>query len=251
MKIIISPTMKMKEEQAGFHYKEKPFFLEKTERLLGYLKSLSDDELKRIWQTSEKLAQLNIKRIRRMDLEKNLSPAILSFQGLQYQYMGAQVLTSEELAYLEEHLYILSGFYGLLKPLDGIRPYRLEMKSRFEDWDYDSLYDYWQDDLAKKIQAESKVILNLASKEYSQTLTKHLTEETQVIDCVFGEWIEGKVNQKATLLKMARGEMVQYLARNQVSDLEEVKEFKGQGYEFKEELSDTDTFVFVKENEKI
>lgn len=242
--------MRMKEEQGGFHYKEKPFFLAKAKRLLNYLKSLSDDELKTIWQTSEKLAQVNIQRIRKMDLEKNLTPAILAFQGLQYQYMGAQVLTNKELAYLEEHLYILSGFYGLLKPLDGIRPYRLEMNVRFETWAYDSLVDYWGDDLAEKIQSETQVILNLASKEYSQTIRKYLTADTKMIDCVFGEWIDGKVKQKATLLKMARGEMVHYLAQNQLRDLEEVKKFKGQGYEFKEDLSAADSFVFVKENKK-
>lgn len=240
--------MRMKEEQAGFHYKELPFFLEKTKRLLSYLKNLSDDELKTIWQTSEKLAQINIQRIRRMDLEKNLTPAILAFQGLQYQYIGAQVLTFQDLDYLEEHLYILSGFYGLLKPLDGIVPYRLEMKSTFNNWDYSSPYDFWKDQLAKKIQSENKIVLNLASKEYSQTLTKYLEQDTEVIDFTFGEKIDGKIKQKASLLKMVRGEMIQYLAKNQVTDIEEVKEFEGQGYQFSEEDSGAKHFVFIKIN---
>lgn len=247
MKIIISPTMKMGSEQKGFLYEQKPFFLAQTKDLLTYLNKLSDDELKAIWQTSEKLAQLNIERIRSLDLEKNLSPAILSFQGLQYQYIGAQVLSFKELAYLDEHLYILSGFYGLLRPLDGIVPYRLEMKSVFKDWKYTSLYDFWKGQLAEKIQAESSIILNLASKEYSSTLTKYLKAETRMIDFIFGEWIDGKVKQKATLLKMARGEMIQYLAKNQIEELEEVKEFTGQDYAYSADLSNPKKFVFLKQ----
>lgn len=247
MQIIISPTMKMKREEEGFPYKQLPFYIEETKDLLEHLKSLSDDELKAIWGTSEKLADLNIERIRSMDLEKHLSPAILSFQGIQYQYIGAQVLSHDELDYLEEHLNILSGFYGILRPLDGIVPYRLEMKSPMETFEQDSLYDFWDSKLAARVQEKGSVILNLASKEYSKTINPYLKEDSQMIDFVFGEWINRKVKQKATLLKMARGEMIQYLAKNQITDLEEVKKFTGQGYVFNEELSTGKKFVFAKE----
>lgn len=246
IQIILSPTMKMKEEE-GILASGQPVLIEKTKDLLEHLKSLSDDELKTIWGTSEKLNQLNIERIRSMDLEKNLTPAILAFQGIQYQYIGAQVLTNEDLDYLEKHLYIISGFYGLLRPLDGIVPYRLEMKSTFKDWEYSSLYDFWADKLAEEVQKDTKVILNLASKEYSKNVKKYLKEDVEMVDFVFGEMIDGKVKQKSTLLKMARGEMVQYLAKNQVTNLEEVKKFTGQAYVFSEELSSADEFVFVKE----
>ena len=246
IKIILSPTMNMKAEQEGFPHQQLPMFIKETEKLLAYLKSLPEDKLKEIWGTSEKLARLNIERIRRMDLEKNLSPAILAFQGLQYQYLGGQVLSQDELDYLQEHLYIVSGFYGLLKPLDGVVPYRLEMKSTFSDWDYPSLADFWDSRLAKKIESETDFILNLASKEYSQTIIPHLEGQTQVVDFVFGEWIDGKVKQKATLLKMARGELVRYLARNEITALEEIKKFKGQGFVFNENQSDEKNFVFIK-----
>lgn len=239
--------MNMKAEQEGFPHKQLPIFINETKKLLAYLKSLSDDELKTVWGTSEKLAQLNIERIRRMDLEKNLSPAILAFQGLQYQYLGGQVLSEKELDYLQNHLYIVSGFYGLLRPLDGVVPYRLEMKSSFNDWEHASLVDFWAERLGEQINSETNLVLNLASKEYSQTILPHLDEQTQVIDFVFGEWIDGKVKQKATLLKMARGEMVRYLAANEIDDLEEVKKFEGQGFVFSEKESDPQTFVYIKE----
>ena len=111
--------MKMKEDNESFPSKQLPVFLSETEKLLDYLQGLEYEELKNIWKCSDKLAQLNYERIQEMKLTKNLTPAILSFQGLQYQYIAAQVFTYRELAYLEEHLRILSGFYGVLKPMDG------------------------------------------------------------------------------------------------------------------------------------
>lgn len=238
--------MKMKEDNESFPHKELPILLSNTQFLLDYLQGLDYGEIKKIWKCSDKLAQLNYERIRQMDLHKNLTPAILSFQGLQYQYIAAQVFTYKEFDYLEEHLRILSGFYGVLKPFDGVIPYRLEMKSKFTDWEFDSLYDFWADQISKNIQSETDTILNLASKEYSQSVTKYLTEDTQVINCVFGELIDGKVKQKGTLAKMARGEMVRYMAENQIEDLEEIKKFDRLDYSFRADLSDPKNFVFVK-----
>lgn len=239
--------MKMKEDNESFPHKQLPMMLDETQQLLTYLKTLEYAELKQIWKCSENLAQLNTERIQKMDLNKQLTPAILSFQGLQYQYIAADVFTYKELAYLEEHLRILSGFYGILKPFDGVVPYRLEMKSKFKDWEVDSLYDFWEDKLSKGIQSETDVILNLASKEYSQAVTKYLTDATQVIDVIFGEWIDGKVKQKGTLAKMARGEMVRYMAEHQIKDLDEIKQFDRLDYSFRADLSDPTHFVFVKE----
>lgn len=246
MKILISPTMKMKEDNGSFPYKQLPIFLKDTQLLLDHLRTLNYKELKSIWKCSDNLAKINFERISHMDLNRNLTPAILSFQGLQYQYIAAQVFTYKELDYLEEHLRILSGFYGVLKPLDGVVLYRLEMKSKFKDWKYDTLYNFWEDKLSKRILSESNCILNLASKEYSQSITKYLDNEIQVINCTFGELIDGKVKQKATLAKMARGEMVRFMAENKIEDLEKIKEFKGLNYFYSEQFSDESNFVFIK-----
>lgn len=242
--------MKMKEDHESFPHKQFPVFLNKAQEILDYLQSLDEQELQKIWQCSDQLARLNDARVRQMDLRKKLTPAILSFQGLQYQYIAPQVFTYKELDYIEEHLRILSGFYGVLKPFDGVVPYRLEMKSKFKDWQVDSLYDFWEDEIAQNIQAETDIILNLASKEYSETVTKYLADDTQVIDVVFGEWIDGKVKQKGTLAKMARGEMVRYLAENQIKDLEEIKTFDRLDYVFRADLSGGTQFTFVKKEKK-
>ncbi len=238
--------MKMKEDNESFAHQQPPILLQDTQVLLAYLKSLEYKELKKIWKCSEKLAELNDERIRKMDLNKRLTPAILAFQGLQYQYIAADVFTYKELDYLEEHLRILSGFYGVLKPFDGVVPYRLEMKSKFKDWEFDSLYNFWTDKISQVVQSETDVILNLASKEYSQAVTNYLTEDTQVIECVFGEIIDGKVKQKGTLAKMARGEMVRFMAENQIKDLEQIKKFDRLDYSFRPDLSDSDNIIFVK-----
>ena len=240
----------MKIDNDAFAHKQMPVFIEKTERILSYLKTLNYGELKKIWKCSDNLAKLNFDRIQKMDLYDNLTPAIGSFQGLQYQYMEAGVFTYKELDYIEKHLRILSGFYGILRPFDGVVPYRLEMQSKFTDWEYKTLYEFWGEKIAKDISSESDCIINLASKEYSDSIIKHLSPEVKVIDCTFGEIIEGRVIEKATFIKMARGEIVRFMAENEIEKAEDIKRFDSLGYVYKEELSDDNSYVFIKPLEK-
>lgn len=227
-------------------HRQMPTFLEETKNLLDYLRELTYDELKTIWKCSDKLAKHNFELIKNMDLNNNLTPAILSYEGLQYQYMGSEIFTYKQLDYIEEHLRILSGFYGILKPFDGIVPYRLEMQAKLIDWKFGSLYDFWEDKIAKNLFSESQYILNLASKEYSKSVIKYLPENIKLINCVFGELINGKVFEKGTLAKMARGEMVRYMAENNIKEVEEIKKFDRVDYIYNEEFSDEEKYVFIK-----
>lgn len=246
VRIIISPAKKMLVDNDSIIFGQMPEFIEDAKSILKYLKELEYEELKSIWKCSDKIATLNYDRIKNMDLSSNLTPAILSYEGIQYQYMAPSVAEESELEYYEEHLRILSGFYGVLKPFDGVVPYRLEMQSKLKGDDIDSLYDYWDNRIAEKIQSESKCILNLASKEYSKCVSKYLDKDTKFISCVFGEIKDNKVIEKGTYAKMARGEMVRFMAKNKVSDIEEIKNFDGLGYIFREDLSSEDKFVFIK-----
>lgn len=248
MKIIISPAKTMNVDTDSLDYNQLPDFIKDTGNILKYLKTLKYEELKSIWKCSDKLAELNYNRIKNMDLYKNLTPAILSFEGLQYKYMGSGVFSTKEFEYLEEHLRILSGFYGIIRPFDGVVPYRLEMKSKLASNKLDSLYDFWGDKLAKQIFSESNTILNLASKEYSDTISKYLTEDIRFITCVFGEIIDGKVKEKGTLAKMARGDMVRYMAENQIEEIEDIKNYNRLGYNFAVDLSDKSNYVFIKKD---
>ncbi len=240
----------MKTDNDSFLHRDIPTLIEETKLILDYMKSLSYEDMKKIWKSSDKIARENFDRIKNMDLEENLSPAILSFQGLQYQYMGTEVFTYKELDYIEKHLRILSGFYGILKPLDGILPYRLEMQSKLVDWKYKTLYEFWDDKIAKKIFSESDCIINLASKEYSKTISKYLEDNISFISCTFGELLDGKVIQKGTLAKMARGEMVRFMAEENIHRPEDIKEFNRLDYRYVKDLSDSSNYVFIKAEDK-
>ncbi len=248
MKIIISPAKKMNIDDDIFEYRSKPVFFEQAEEIMNYMKNLSYDECKTIWKCSDKLAQLNYDRVVNMDLNYRLTPALFSYEGIQYQYMGARVLSRDALEYLQDNLRILSGFYGILKPLDGIVPYRLEMQSKFINYKNKDLYEYWADKIANSLFEETNLIINLASKEYSKCVEKYLKNSpgTKFITCVFGEIKGDKVIEKGTLAKMARGEMVRYLAQNKICDLEGLKRFDKLEYKYSQEKSNENTYVFIK-----
>ncbi|MDO5520788.1 MAG: peroxide stress protein YaaA [bacterium] len=249
MRIIISPAKKMVDETDLLEYKDMPSFMEETHALLGYMQGLSYEEAKELWKCNDKIAELNYGRFQNMDLTRNLTPAILSYEGIQYQYMAPNVLDTDALTYIGEHLRVLSGFYGVLKPFDGIVPYRLEMQAKLAGHDSKNLYDYWSRKLADKLFEETDVIINLASKEYSKCISKYITEQHTFITCVFGEVVNDKVREKSTQVKMARGEMVRFMAENQITDIEQIKTFDRFGFAFSQERSDETTFVFVKEGE--
>lgn len=141
----------------------------------------------------------------------------------------------------------MSGFYGILRPFDGVTPYRLEMQAKLKIGECKDLYAYWGDRLAKCLFAETDCILNLASKEYSVCVSKFLPESVRFITCVFGEEKDGKVIEKGTMCKMARGEMVRYMAQNQVSAPEQVKSFNRLNYRFEESRSEDNTYVFLRD----
>ena len=245
MKIIISPAKKMRVDTDSLPYQELPAFLSRTEQLCKVLQSMSDAELKKLWKCNDQIAALNIQRLQNMDLHNRLTPAVLAYEGIQYQYMAPGVFTEQAFRYVQEHLRILSGFYGILKPFDGVTPYRLEMQAKLRAGECKDLYAYWGDSLAKAIFSETDCIINLASKEYSVCVSKYLPEHVRFITCVFGEEKDGKVIEKGTMCKMARGEMVRFMAENQIEDPEQIKSFDRLGYRFDPTYSDKNLFVFI------
>lgn len=251
MRIIISPAKKMNQDLDTLDYNQLPMFLDDTSKILELMKQMSYDELKMLWKCNDQIASINDERIKTMDLERTLTPAILSYEGIQYQYMAPAVFEIQAYHYIEEHLRILSGFYGLLKPFDGVLPYRLEMQAKLSVEGYKNLYAFWGDRLAKQLFNETKCIVNLASKEYSKVVEPYLTEDIQFVTCVFGEVVEGKVKEKGTYAKMARGEMVRFMAEEQIEKVEEIKTFNRLGYQFEEKYSSETVYTFIKQPQKI
>lgn len=250
MKIIISPAKKMNVDTDSFAVNGKPEFIEDTKILMNVVKALTFSEAKRLWRCNDKLAELNYQRFRDMDLERALTPAVISYEGLQYQHMAPMVFTEEALSYIAENLRILSGFYGVLQPFDGVTPYRLEMQAGLAVNGCRDLYEFWGGRLCQSLLKEDKTIINLASREYSQCIEKYITPDDRFITVEFGELTESGVKQKGTLAKMARGEMVRFLAENQIRDPEGMREFHEQGFSYREDLSDTGKYVFIKKGDR-
>lgn len=265
MKIIISPAKKMNVDTDTLQCRSVPVFLDETSELLEWMRDLTYAQAKELWKCNDKIAEQNYRRFHEMDLERNLTPAVIAYEGIQYQYMAPAVFGGAETDYIQEHLRILSGFYGVLKPFDGVVPYRLEMQAKASE--AGDLYKFWGDKLYREVVrkekpvsgtpgteppmlessgADKNLIVNLASKEYSKCVEKYLTSEDRYLTIVFGELTDGKVKQKGTLAKMARGEMVRYLAEHEVEDLEGIKGFDRLGYWFDEALSNEQEYVFLK-----
>lgn len=250
MRIILSPAKKMVEDLDSLAPKGLPRFLPEAERLVSALQTLSPAEAQALWSCSDSLAELNLRRLRDMDLHTRLTPAILAYEGIQYQYMAPGVLEESALSYIQERLRIVSGLYGLLRPFDGVTPYRLEMQAKLPVDGSKDLYGFWGSKLGEALGRETDLVLDLASKEYSSAVLPHLPQGVRVLRCVFGEEKKGRVVEKGTFCKMARGLMVRFMAEHQAETAEALRDFSGLGFSFSEEHSDESTLVYIREPEK-
>ena len=247
MRIIISPAKKMNTDTDSLPVRNIPVFLTHTEELMQEMRNKSPKELQKLWKCNDSITALNVERLMSMDLYTQLTPAVLAYEGIQYQYMAPGVFSQHEYDYIQEHLRILSGFYGILKPFDGVTPYRLEMQTKLSIGNAKDLYSYWGNRLAEHLFEETDCVINLASKEYSVCISKYLPYKARFITCVFGEEKNGKVIEKGTMCKMARGEMVRYMAEKQITEPEDIKMFNRLNYHFNPERSDDHTFAFLKD----
>lgn len=248
MRIIISPAKRMRTDTDTLPFRDYPVFLKEAEQLKEYLQCLTAEECRKLWNCNEKIAELNYRRVHEMDLRRALTPALIAYEGIQYQYMAPVVLEDGGWEYLQEHLRILSGFYGMLRPLDGVVPYRLEMQAPVCLGTAGNLYQFWGRKLSDNLSEGAGWVLNLASKEYSRSVISGLPRELPCITCVFGEEKDGKIIEKGTLVKMARGEMVRFLAERKIREPDGVRMFSRLNYQYREDLSDTRTYVFVRKS---
>lgn len=245
MRVILSPAKKMTVDTDSLPWRDLPQFLPEAQALCQVLQGMSEAQLKALWKCNDQIAQLNVDRLRHMDLHTCLTPAVLAYQGLQYQYMAPAVFTDAAYAYVQEHVRILSGLYGLLRPLDGVTPYRLEMQAKLAVGEHQDLYGYWGDRIALALAEETDCVLNLASKEYSLCVSRHLPESMRFITCVFAQEQQGKLVEKGTMCKMARGELVRRMAEYHVTDPEQLKDIPVLTYRFSLEYSEENRYVFL------
>lgn len=248
MKIIISPAKNMHADE-GLSPKGRPIFENEAERLRDYLRTLSYEEIKALWGCSDKIAEENIARLSDMDFKKNsASPAILSYDGIQFKYMAPAVFEYAMLDYVQEHLRILSGLYGILRPMDGIFPYRLEMNAHINMDGKDNLYDFWGERLYQQLRSEDGLIINLASKEYSQCIKPYISKNERFISCDFCEKEGERLVQKGVYAKIARGEMLRFMAENNIEQPENMQAFSLHGYAFSKYDSSQNHYVFIRQS---
>ncbi len=246
MRMIISPAKQMRVNTDDFAYESLPVFLDRTEILMSWIRGLTYKDQKALWACNDRIAEQNSERFSRMDLRSGLTPALISYDGIQYTYMAPAVFEDGQHEYVRDHLRILSGFYGVLKPMDGVFPYRLEMQAKAKVAGCRDLYEFWGDSLYREVLDDSRVIINLASKEYSKCIEKYLQAEDTYITCIFGELEGGKVVQKGVYAKMARGEMVRFLSCIGAEKPEQMKAFNWSGYSFDEGRSSESEYVFIR-----
>ena len=246
MKLLISPAKKMRVERDFLPPETCPALLDHSALLLEHLRSLPLPELKRLLACNDALAQEAYRNFRAMELDRGETPALFAYDGIQYKYMAAGLFTQEQLDYVKEHLRILSGFYGVLRPFDGVSPYRLEMQAKLKTDFCASLYDFWGEDLARLLDEEG-VLLNLASAEYSRSVLPHLPHGIRVITPIFGERNGAeRVVEKGVYVKMARGEMVRFLAEQGTDEPDALTEFDRLGFRCCSELSTPERPVFLR-----
>lgn len=253
MKIVVSPAKSLdyKSEVPTTKYTQ-PLFLEKTATINRKLSRLSKRELSQLMNISDKLADLNYTRYQDFSPEHNLEnsrQAVYAFAGDVYVGLDAYTLPVEKLDLLQDRLRILSGFYGILKPLDLIQPYRLEMGTDLSVGRKKNLYQLWQKDITQSLNeelAEGELFLNLASNEYFKAIdTKAL--KVPVITPVFKDFKNGQLKIISFFAKKARGAMVRYIVENNIDDLEGIKGFNTDGYQFSEAESERENeLVFTR-----
>lgn len=255
MLVLVSPAKKLDfTEMAAPITHSQPIFLERSSVLVEQVKKLSQVELSRLMKLSDKLTDLNFQRFKAFAPTftiANSKQAALAFKGDTYVGLDATTLSEDDLVYAQDHLRILSGLYGLLRPLDLIQPYRLEMSSRLSNPKGADLYEFWGDDLARAIESTVEthvepVVVNLASNEYFKAARPN-TIEKRVITPVFKEVKDGVGKVLGLFSKRARGCMARYIIKNRIEKSENIKYFNSEGYTYKEELSDEDTWVFTRQ----
>lgn len=244
MRIILAPAKKMNENLDTIAPLGIPEYVNQTKEILLWLRNQTHEDLQKLWKCNDRIAQQNFERLEQMDLFSGLTPAILSYEGIAYQYMAPAVFERGQFEYVQGHLRILSAFYGVLKPMDGVTPYRLEMQAKAAIGNYKDLYDLWGRRLYEAVRDDSGIIVNLASKEYSRCIEKYLTEEDQYITITFCERYEGKLVTKGTYAKMARGEMVRYMAEMKLENPVKIKNFDRLGYVYRDDISTDREYIF-------
>ena len=255
MYFVLSPAKSLNENDAvplnlGNYYSQ-PALIKDSAELIRNLKTKDPIDLQELMSISDDLAQLNAQRNQAWQLpftSDNAKPATYLFDGDVYTGLASYEMDKETMLYLNEHLGILSGLYGLLKPLDLMQPYRLEMGTKLKNERGDTLYEFWGEQITDAINtrmtnSDNKVLVNLASNEYFKAVKKKALD-AQIVTPRFEDEKNGQYKVISFYAKKARGLMVKYAADNKLTDAEQLKQFDLAGYYYCADVSDDQTWTF-------
>lgn len=252
MLILLSPAKTLNENKiAKVNWNFKPYFQHEVEELVKILKKKTINELQKLMDVSPKIAELNFHRYQNFSSEfnyQNSKPAIFCFSGDVYQEMEVGNYKENDLEFAQNHLLILSGLYGVLRPLDLMQPYRLEMSTALHNKGGKNLYDFWGVKITNYINYRDNgdVVINLASQEYFEVINKNLLRD-RLINVILKNKKDGKLRVIGILAKRARGMMANYIIKNKISNPQQLKNFSEAGYEFSEKFSTENDYVFISE----
>ena len=249
MLVVISPAKKLNSSLSIDSVPTKPIFSKNATELALVAKRLTLKELKNLMGLSDNLAELNSARFASFGKQRSL-PAAFTFAGDTYKGLNVNSLSKSDIEWAQSHLRIISGLYGLLRPLDNIEPYRLEMGSKLKTEQGNNLYEYWNKKIALAInelsdETNSKVLVNCASQEYFQAVDM-ASLKPKVITPVFMENKNGENKIISFYAKKARGLMARYIIENKVRKIEDLKEFNFENYKYRKELSTETNLIFLR-----
>ncbi|WP_038249495.1 peroxide stress protein YaaA [Ghiorsea bivora] len=250
MRIVISPAKKLYEGPVlqNFPYTQ-PIFLQQAQTLIAILQEKDAFDIASLMKLSMKLADLNVQRYQNWHTPftaDNAKQTLFSFAGDVYQGLDAQTLSSDDIAFAQTHLRILSGLYGILRPLDLMQAYRLEMGTKLSNAKGNNLYDFWGNSITEQLNQELEAddtLINLASTEYFKVIQPKLLQ-ANIITPTFKENKAGTYKVIGIYAKKARGLMTRYIIQNRISDVQAIKNFDLDGYIYNPNLSDNKTWVF-------
>ncbi|VUD69114.1 hypothetical protein TDB9533_04480 [Thalassocella blandensis] len=254
MLIVISPAKNLDYDTAPPTKKAtKALYLEQAQTLVDVLKPMAPHKLSALMSISDKLGTLNHDRYQAWQLpfaKTDTRQALLAFKGDVYLGIDAYQFAEEDFAFAQEHLRILSGLYGVLRPLDSIMPYRLEMGTKLKNPVGKDLYEFWGDTITQHLNKQLKklssdTLINLASNEYFKSVQVSGLQG-EIITPVFKDWKNGQYKVLSFFAKKARGLMSAYIIKNRITDAQQLKHFDWEGYSFNSDLTKDNTWVFTR-----
>lgn len=250
MIVVLSPAKSLDyESPVGIKKSTQPLFIEQAAGLVDVLRPMSPQRISELMSVSDKLGVLNATRYSQWSTHftaENARQALLAFNGDVYDGLNAQTLDAKSIDFAQKHIRILSGLYGVLRPLDLMQPYRLEMGTKLPNPKGKDLYAYWKDTIAPTLNAELSdrdVLLNLASDEYFKSVNVKVLK-ARVVQAVFQDEKAGHYKIISFFAKKARGLMARYIIDHRITDVERIKAFNTAGYAYSPEQSTEDTWVF-------